>query len=149
LEDTKVYIPPDAKWYIAKVVEEITVEGDPRNVVHTNFLLIRADSPEEAYDKAFVLGKDDEDNYQNPSGKTVRVRFCGLSGLNVVHGDLEHGTELLYEENIGIPTEKVEEKILSKDQLAVFRSFGPRKVPDYSSAEVVDAASRLANNSAE
>ena len=50
------YIPEDAKWYLADLVEEITVEGDPRNVVHTNMTLVRADSPEEAYQKAVQLG---------------------------------------------------------------------------------------------
>jgi hypothetical protein len=38
-----------AKWYLADIVEEIRVEGDRRNVVHTNLILVRADSPNEAY----------------------------------------------------------------------------------------------------
>jgi hypothetical protein len=50
------YIPEDAKWYLAEIVEEITVEEDSRNVVHRNLHLIRADSPEEAYRKAIELG---------------------------------------------------------------------------------------------
>ena len=31
------YVPDDAKWWIAEIVEEITVEDDARNVVHINF----------------------------------------------------------------------------------------------------------------
>jgi hypothetical protein len=31
------YIPANAKWYLAEIVEQIAVEGDPRNVVHTSF----------------------------------------------------------------------------------------------------------------
>ena len=38
------YIPEDAKWYLADIVLEITIEDDPRNVVHTNLVLISADS---------------------------------------------------------------------------------------------------------
>ena len=49
-------IPENAKWYLADIVQEITVEDDPHNVVHTNLVLIRADSPEEAYQKAMELG---------------------------------------------------------------------------------------------
>ena len=37
--------PKDARWYLADVVVEHTVEGDPRNVVHVNVHLIEADSP--------------------------------------------------------------------------------------------------------
>ena len=40
--------------------KEITVEGESRNVVHTNLLLVRADSPEEAYEKALELGAEGE-----------------------------------------------------------------------------------------
>lgn len=38
------YIPENAKWYLAAVVEEITVEGDERKVVHKNYVLIRGNS---------------------------------------------------------------------------------------------------------
>jgi hypothetical protein len=41
------FIPKAAIWYIAQVVLEITVEGETRNVVHIDYMLIRADSPEE------------------------------------------------------------------------------------------------------
>jgi len=36
------FIPKDAKWYLAHIVEEIRVEGDHRNVVHTNQILVRS-----------------------------------------------------------------------------------------------------------
>ena len=52
------YIPKSAKWYLADIVQQITVEGDPRSVVHTNLVFVRADSPEEAYEKALELGAD-------------------------------------------------------------------------------------------
>jgi hypothetical protein len=50
------FIPKDPKWYLADIVEEIRVAGDWRNVVHTNLILVRADSPDEAYEKAMALG---------------------------------------------------------------------------------------------
>ena len=48
------YIPKNAKWYLAELVEEITISGDPRNVVHTNLVLVRADSAAEAYEKSLA-----------------------------------------------------------------------------------------------
>jgi hypothetical protein len=49
------YIPADAKWYLADIVEQIAVQDDTRYVVHTNTVLIRADSPEDAYANAVEL----------------------------------------------------------------------------------------------
>jgi Domain of unknown function (DUF4288) len=59
------YIPRKAKWYVAEIVEQIRVEGDPRYLVHTNTVLIRGDSPEEAYAKAVELGTDGQASYEN------------------------------------------------------------------------------------
>ncbi|WP_127081917.1 DUF4288 domain-containing protein [Dulcicalothrix desertica] len=47
------------------------VEENPRNVVHVNIVLVRADSPEEAFDKAEELGRENEHTYLNPNHKTV------------------------------------------------------------------------------
>ncbi len=71
-------IPSDAKWYLAEIVEEIRIESEPQNTVHTNTVLVRADSPEEAYQSALALGKEGEITYTNPDGKTVNVYFRGL-----------------------------------------------------------------------
>jgi len=43
------YVPPYAQWYLAEIVQELTVVGDPRNMVLRNLTLIRGDSPESAY----------------------------------------------------------------------------------------------------
>ena len=124
------YIPPDAKWYVAELVVEITVEGDGRNVVHKNLMLIRADSPEEAYRKAVALGNQAEVSYQNPSGMLVKTRFWGLSELAVIHDELADGAELLYEERVGIPSDQIEKEMPAKEQLAVFRPFEPGEKQD-------------------
>ena len=66
------YVPADVKWFIAEIVEEITVEDDPRNVVHVNYNLIRADSPEEAYEKSLELGQTEK-----PTTTTPRASMSG------------------------------------------------------------------------
>ncbi len=65
------HIPANVEWYIAEIVMEIRVEGDPRNGVHRNLVLIRAVLPEDAYKKALAVGKEGEITYTNPSGKAV------------------------------------------------------------------------------
>jgi Domain of unknown function (DUF4288) len=100
------YIPQNAEWYVAEIVEEITVEGDPRNVVHKNLILICAHSTEEAYGRTIEFGKKSESTYQNPAGKNVAIKFHGIHKLSVVSDDLQHGAELRNTEEIAVPEDK-------------------------------------------
>jgi uncharacterized protein DUF4288 len=139
------YVPKDVKWFIAEIVEEITVEGDPRNVVHVNFNLIRAESPEEAYTKAIELGRGGETEYRNADGKLVHIRFHGLRDLNVIYDDLEDGAELMFEKRVSVPSDELQTLIRPKEELDVFSGWKPpdlTKEPDYSSKEVLDEVER-------
>jgi Domain of unknown function (DUF4288) len=131
------YVPADAKWYLADIVEEIKVQRDPRNVVHTNLVLIRADSPEEAYEKAFEIGKQKDDSYENPEGKLVTCSFRGLRDLNVIYDELEHGAELLYEEQIDMDETAVQKWISPREDLGVFAPIRRSERPDYRAGDVV------------
>lgn len=115
------FIPEDARWYLADVVLEHIVEGDPRNVVHVNTLLIEADSAERAYKKARALGREAEKVFENSDGKNVRVIFRGLRELNVIHEPLEHGSELTYEYHESVPERELAGWVSPKKSLAVFR----------------------------
>ena len=107
-----VSVPPtESKWYIGELIEEITVEGEPRNVVHRHVKLLYANSPEEAYVKAQALA--DSVNL-DPERKLVRTRFWGFAELNVVHDDSKIGAALFYEEHIGVPGEKSHHWVLPK-----------------------------------
>ena len=79
------YVPSGAKWFIAEIIQEITIEQDPRNIVHKNLVLVRADAGSEAYDKAIELGVQSEVSYKNPDGKLVTISFRGLGELNVIY----------------------------------------------------------------
>jgi hypothetical protein len=145
------FIPENARWYIADVVLEHTIEDDPRNVVHINILLVEASSPEDAYARALELGRSNEREYLNPDGKRVTVRFRGLRDLNVIHEELEHGAELLYEEQVDVPESRILEQIQEKSRLNVFRpSEDDTDKPDYMPASVWQSVlDRLANKEGE
>jgi len=130
------FIPKDAVWYIAQVVLEFTVEGEAQNVVHVNYLLVRANSPEDAYEKALRLGHEHKSEYFNSDKKRVRVLFRGLRNLTVVFEDIEHGAELLYEEKVGISQQVLDTLIQPKESLAVFKPIERSPGPDYASEEV-------------
>jgi hypothetical protein len=132
------FIPKDAKWYLADIVEEIRVEGDRRNVVHTNLILVRADSPDEAHEKAVAVGKRGNTKYKNPAGKMVAIRFRGLKELSVIHDELEHGSEIAFSRDVGVSETKIKNWILPKRKLEVFAPIRPHPGPDYASADVIE-----------
>ncbi len=137
------YIPKDAKWCLARLVQEITVEGDPRNVVHTNLVLVRADSPEEAYQKALELGAQGETAYENPRGRKVKTTFRGLHDLGVIHDPLDHGAELEYTEDVDMDEATLKRWIPSKEDLSVFAPIEPSSGPNYRSREVIEKLRRF------
>jgi hypothetical protein len=120
--------PTDTKWYLAEIIEETTVEGEPNNVVHVNWVLIRAHSPDEAYEKAIEQGGYGS-SYLNPKGQMVRSTFRGLRGLDVIHDDLEDGAEITYEKKVGMPEDEITAMITPKDQLEVFLPTDPTPEP--------------------
>jgi hypothetical protein len=139
------YIPADAEWYIADVIMEIIVHGADCNVVHRNLVLINAHSPEEAYEKAVRIGKEGETEYENPKGQAVEIRFRGISKFDVVYEPLEDGSELAFQEQVGVSEADFQQMIPPKGSLEVFTSPHPGEEhnPDYSSKEVVEEAVRM------
>jgi hypothetical protein len=113
------HIPENTKWYVADVVEEVRIEGEPDNVVHINSILIRADSPEEAHAAALLLGHGD-DHYKNVEGKHVTAMFRGLRELSAIQGELEHGTELMWSKRTGLTEADMVALFKPQSRLAVF-----------------------------
>jgi hypothetical protein len=101
------YVPNSAEWYLAELVQELVVAGDPRNVIWRNLTLIYASSPDDAYEKALGLGRAGDSEYLNPAGKLVTTRFRGISFMDVVHDPLEHGAELLFHSETQVSEEQV------------------------------------------
>lgn len=134
------YIPDDARWYLADLVIEHKIGGDTRNVVHINTVLVRANSPEWAYARAIKLGQEAEYEYENADGKMVQVVFHGLRNLNVIHGKLRHGAELIYEEKIGLQEKRIAKLISPKSRLGVFeeRRKPSRDAPNYMPKDIMD-----------
>lgn len=143
------YIPKDAKWYVAELVMECRIEGEPRNVVHVNIVLVRADSPEEAFELAEQLGREDEDSYLNCTNQKTVWSYRGLRALNVIHDELEHGAELMFEEKIDVSDDAVQDMITAKSQLNVFRpdEVGDPSRPDYACKEIMEKVLKMVSDS--
>lgn len=104
---------------------------------------MRADSPEEAYQKALDLGAQEEIAYENPQGLTVKTTFRGLHDLGVIHDPLDHGAELEYTEDVDMDEAAIERWISSKEDLSVFAPIKRSSGPDYRSREVMDKLHRF------
>lgn len=121
---------------------EIKVEGDPRNVVHENLVLISGESPDKAYEKALEIGKRSETSYQNPSGALVQIIFRGLADLDEMYEDLEDGAELKFRYRVDVPDHVVSSMIRPKERLRAFLPPQRAQGPDYASADVVAEVER-------
>jgi hypothetical protein len=132
------YVPKDAEWYIVDLIIEMRIEGEERNVVHVNTMLVRADSPERAFDEALKLGVQHEDVYENTDGKRVSVKFRGLAHLDVIHDSLEHGAELTYSQKVGLSEDEIAHLVVDKAGLALFSEQEPFTGPNYAPKCIMD-----------
>ncbi len=129
----------DARWWLADVVMEFVIEGEPRNVVHVNTHLIEASKAEEAYRKALTIGRAGRMTYRNPYGRRVRVRFRGLEQLQDIAESLADGAELRFRQLVGVPEQAIKQRVRAKRRLFVFSPITEdRTVPNYMDASIVD-----------
>jgi hypothetical protein len=142
------HIPAGAEWYIADLVMEITVHGETLNVVHRNLTLIHAASPEEAYEKAQRIGHENETCYHNRKNQSVEIQFRGIAKLDVIYEPLEDGSELAFDELVGVSSDDIRRMIPLRDQLDVFTPPAPgtERNPDYGSQDVMDQALKMSTD---
>lgn len=111
----------ETNWFLADLVMEHRVEGEPRNVVRLNTRLVEADGPDEAWERALELGREAEMDYTNTDGRAVTVRFRGLRELQAIEDDLEHGAELTWSERSNVPEVVLQDLLAEKQELDVFQ----------------------------
>jgi hypothetical protein len=108
-------------WYLAEIVNESRIQGETKSLVHINMTLIAAESPEEAYERALEVGKQGEFSYENYENRTVDVMFRGLRNLSPIYEELEHGSEIFYQEKDGLLEGQISCLVRSKTDLAAFQ----------------------------
>jgi hypothetical protein len=137
------YVPDDAEWFLAQIVQEIRVAGSKRNIVHINFVIIHASSPKAAYHRAISLGKKGDLSYINELGKRVTIRFRGLRDLDVIYDSLDDGCEIMYTEKLGVTPKGLRKLVRPKQQLEIFLPIRERPGrPNFSSKEIMDEVNR-------
>ena len=61
-----------------------------------NHHLIKADSPEQAFDKAVILGKEKNYKFTNSDKIEMESIFVGIGELIPIYEDIEDGAELMW-----------------------------------------------------
>jgi hypothetical protein len=140
------YVPDDAEWFLAQVVQEILVAGSKRNIVHINSIIIHARSPETAYARATSIGRSENTSYVNEQGKRVTIRFRGLRNLDVIYDPLEDGCEIMYTEKLGVTQNGIRKLVRPKRQMEVFLPVRKRPGrPNFSSKRIMDEVRKRIN----
>jgi len=117
------------RWYIAELTEEVTLEGDPQNLVHKKTRVIFADPPQDAYEKALSMITEHEISYINEHHKAIRTRFWGLRELNLSNEDMER-IGMLPEDRAGIARRRNSTGLSPEQQFALLLSLKPGALPN-------------------
>lgn len=89
-------------WYIVEIIEKCepvdrNEKQDLRRVTTWgNHHLIKADSPEKAFDKAVKIGKEKNYNFINSDKIEMESIFVGIGELLPIYEDIEDGAELMW-----------------------------------------------------
>jgi hypothetical protein len=117
------------RWYIAELTEEVTLEGDPLNVVHKKTRVIFADSPQDAYEKALSMITEHEISYINEHHKAIRTRFWGLRELKLSNEDMDRAG-MLPDDRIGTARRRNSTGLSPEQQFALLMSLKPGALPN-------------------
>ena len=117
------------RWYIAELTEEVTLEGDPQNLVHKKTRVIFADSPQDAYEKALSMITEHEISYINEHHKAIRTRFWGLRELNLSNEDMDRAG-MLPEDRRGSARRRNSTGLTPEQQFALMTSLNPGALPN-------------------
>lgn len=89
-------------WFLVEIIEKVepvdrNEKQDLRRVTTWgNHHLIKADSPEKAFDKAVKIGKEGEYVFTNANKVEMEWIFVGIGDLLPIYEDIEDGAELMW-----------------------------------------------------
>lgn len=114
------YIPKDMEWFLADVIQQFTFANGDSPSVWINTHLIKAASPEEAFNKASVVGERYNDTYLNTDQVEVTSTFRGLRDLLLIYEPLEDGAEIHWTEHDDLSEEQIAAMVTPKEKLGAF-----------------------------
>ncbi|MCU0462942.1 MAG: DUF4288 domain-containing protein [Anaerolineae bacterium] len=107
-------------WYLADYIEAFHNTVTDERWAHINMILVRADDPETAYQKAIQFGEYSNYNYVNSDNHLVEAKFHGFRNIYEIYDPLEDGSEILYEHHDDITEDDIKSWVKPKEKLAIF-----------------------------
>ena len=115
-------------WWIASYLERFEYDDEDRSNLNRrclaweNTILVKAQSREQAWQKAVAQGRLSEGNRgtNDATGRMGTWRFEGLTSLLPVYEKLDDGAELLWEEHSGRSVRSIRALAKKKAELGVF-----------------------------
>lgn len=113
----------NGNWFFVEIIERMEpVDSDQTNplrrcTVWGNYHLIKAATPEQAYDKAVALGKEGCYTFRNSDKIDMKWEFVGIGNLLPVYEDIEDGAEIMWSDYGFISAKRSDRFVLTKKQL--------------------------------
>lgn len=110
-------------WYIAEIIEKcepVDRKEDQelrRVLTWGNHHLIKANSPEKAYEKAVQIGKEGEYKFTNTNKIEMEWIFVGIADLIPIYNDIEDGTEIMWTDYGFISERRTQRIPQTKDEI--------------------------------
>ncbi len=84
-------------WYVAKLVfRVISGDGNHQAQFDEQLRLINAEDERKAFEKATIIGQNNQDSFMNNQKQPVKWQFIDVAEINPVN-DLKDGAELYYQ----------------------------------------------------
>ncbi|MEL7315841.1 MAG: DUF4288 domain-containing protein [Cyanobacteria bacterium J06559_3] len=120
-------------WYIASYIERIdpveVYEQDSKDhhpwIIRKNRILVKAFTPEEAWERTIEHLADFGYDYTNPDGVHLRTTVVGLTSLVPIYDALEDGCEIEWIDRTGETIMDIRDRILEKSELEAFTVPSP------------------------
>ena len=122
------WVPKDMEWFLAELIQQFEYANEDKRDVWVNTILVRANSPEEAYEKALKFGEAYNETYINTDNVEVTVTFRGLRDLYLIYEELQDGAEIIYEELEDISESEISEMVTPREQLAAIQAHGRSQI---------------------
>ncbi|MBF6640235.1 DUF4288 domain-containing protein [Flavobacterium sp. J49] len=124
MESTEKIPNQNGEWYVVEIIEKCEpVERNEKQELRRvttwgNYHLIKAKSPEEAYEKAVKLGKEAEYKFTNESKLEMEWIFVGIGDLIPIYEEnIEDGAEIMWTDYGFISNRKTERFARSKKEI--------------------------------
>ncbi|WP_020412077.1 DUF4288 domain-containing protein [Microbulbifer variabilis] len=105
-------------WYLVSAIlsfEKNTEESHDYRSVWENTYLVRANSPQVAFDKGLMFAKNDEEKIEY-KGKPGTWKLKGIREVLPIYESLEDGSEIMWTDRGKMNFSEIDSKVISKEE---------------------------------